>query len=66
MMPMKAKKDPQSAALDALLSEESAEHEGEESAEEMPMKESKPKGDPASLVASIQADLDRLSSLLSS
>ena len=63
-MIVKAKKDPQSSALDALLSEESGEHEGGEASVDAPEAEEKPQGDPAAIVAKIQADLDRLRSLI--
>lgn len=61
---MITKKDSQSSALDALLSEESDEHEGEGMPKEGVVAE-KPKGDPSAIVAKIQAELDRLSALLS-
>lgn len=58
-------KDPQTNALDALMASDASEGEGTELSTEKPPMQKEPKGDPAALVKSIQADLDRLSSLLS-
>lgn len=61
MLPMKPKKDPQAGALDALMGSESGETPIDQEAEPT----ESPKEDPSELLESIRADVERLSSLLS-
>jgi hypothetical protein len=62
MMPMKKKGD--MSALDSLMDSQGVEDASAESTIEQAEDVKSPKGDPATLIATIQSELDELSQLL--
>jgi hypothetical protein len=62
-LPIKPKKQADMSAMDALMDSQGVEDAGAEPAAEQ-AEDVKPKGDPATLIATIQSELDELSQLL--